>query len=265
MLKRTISGVIIAILAFAVCLPGGDILLATMAACSAVGVYEIFKVFGMQKSLPGIVGYFFLALYYINIKFSFIDDKMSYVVSFLIVLLCAYVITYSKYKIDQILAIFFAVFYVGVMASYIYFTRMLNNGVFYVVLVFLSSWICDTCAYFSGVKLGKHKMCPNLSPKKSWEGAIGGVLGSMIVTAIYLYFARDYMGIMLPAVAILTVIDGIACIFSMMGDLTASAIKRNYDIKDFGNVIPGHGGIMDRFDSIIFTAPIIYYLCYYFM
>lgn len=265
MLTRVISGVIIAILSFATCIPGGDILLITMAACSAVGVYEIYRVFNMEKSISGGVGYFFLALYYLDLRFSFIDEKMMIVVIYLIILLITYIIEYKKYRIEQVLGVFFAVFYVGVMASYLYRTRMLDNGMFYVVLVFLSSWICDTCAYFSGVKLGKHKMAPVLSPKKSWEGAVGGVLGSMLITFIYLFFAREYMSINMLGVVILTIIDGVACIFSMMGDLAASAIKRNYNIKDYGKLIPGHGGIMDRFDSIIFTAPIIYYLCYYFM
>ena len=111
------------------------------------------------------------------------------------------------------------------MMSFIFQTRISNDGAYTVWLIFISAWGCDTCAYLVGRAIGKHKMTPVLSPKKSIEGAVGGIIGSALIGALY-----------------------------------GTIFKRQYQIKDYGNLIPGHGGIMDRFDSIIFTAPLIYIL-----
>ena len=108
--------------------------------------------------------------------------------------------------------------------------------------------------------IGKHKMSPKLSPKKSIEGAVGGVVGTGLLTALYCYIFRAALEIDVKEIVILAIASGVCGLISMVGDLTASAIKRNYDIKDYGTLIPGHGGIMDRFDSMIITAPIIYYM-----
>lgn len=128
-----------------------------------------------------------------------------------------------------------------------------NNGLFYLLLLFNFSSVCDMGAYFVGVTMGKHKLCPNLSPKKTVEGAIGGIVCSIIVTIILcLCFSKS---LLLPI--ILTVPF---CIVGMVGDLFASSIKRAVGLKDYGNLIPGHGGILDRVDSIIMIAPLLY-LC----
>lgn len=120
-------------------------------------------------------------------------------------------------------------------------------------MVIFASFCTDIMAYFTGRTFGKHKLCPNLSPKKTVEGAIGGVLGSAIVGGIFGYFV-------MPDIFIHCIIIGIVGgIVSECGDLTASAFKRKMDIKDYGTLIPGHGGIMDRFDSVIFVAPAVYY------
>ena len=142
---------------------------------------------------------------------------------------------------------------------------MLENGAYLVWLIFLCSWGCDTCAYCVGKLIGKHKMSPKLSPHKSVEGAIGGVVGAALLTALYSFIFKDAMGLTGNEIWLLAGISAIGALISMVGDLTASAIKRNYDIKDYGKLIPGHGGILDRFDSVIFTAPIIYYLAANFM
>ena len=120
-------------------------------------------------------------------------------------------------------------------------------------LIFLCSWGCDTCAYCAGMLFGKHKMAPVLSPKKSVEGAVGGVAGAVLLGVIFAAVTKG------PA-AEYAAICGAGALISMVGDLAASAVKRNMEIKDYGKLIPGHGGILDRFDSVIFTAPVIYYL-----
>ena len=156
--------------------------------------------------------------------------------------------------------IFFGLFYVAFMLSYVYQIRMLEQGAFLVWLVFLCSWGSDTCAYCVGMLIGKHKMAPKLSPKKSIEGAVGGVVGAALLSALYAVI----MGAVFSGTELSTVqyalIGAVGSVISQVGDLAASAIKRNHDVKDYGKLIPGHGGILDRFDSVIFTAPIIYYM-----
>ena len=111
--------------------------------------------------------------------------------------------------------------------------------------------------------IGKHKMAPVLSPKKSVEGAVGGVVGAVLLTLLYGLAFQDRMNSSNVYLAFMALISGVGALVSMIGDLAASAIKRNYQIKDYGTLIPGHGGILDRFDSVIFTAPIIYFLARY--
>ena len=171
-----------------------------------------------------------------------------------------FVFTYPKYNNKQIMTAFFGMVYVGVMLSYIYQTRVLPGGAFLVWLIFLCSWGCDTCAYCVGVLIGKHKMAPVLSPKKSIEGAVGGVLGAALLGAIYAAATGAYNPNPAHTPLIYAIICGVGALVSMVGDLAASAIKRQENIKDYGTLIPGHGGILDRFDSVIFTAPVIYAL-----
>ena len=142
-----------------------------------------------------------------------------------------------------------------------------EEGIYFVGLAFSCSWFTDTFAYIVGVKFGKHKMAPVLSPKKSIEGAIGGVVITSLFNVLILYFFTigcknlyDYtiFGESASKYLIIIPISMILSLVSMLGDLSASAIKRNFGIKDYSQLIPGHGGIMDRFDSCIFVAPALY-------
>ena len=129
-------------------------------------------------------------------------------------------------------------------------------AVFFLLFAFFCAWLTDVFAYFSGVNFGKHKMCPSISPNKTWEGAIGGVLGTTLFNVaaalIFNTFFLESYRVSLIAIAVMSIP---LCMIAMMGDLTASAIKRNENIKDFGKLIPGHGGAMDRFDSMMFVGP----------
>ena len=256
--KRFISAVILLAFAAIALVTGGDFLLAASAVVAIGGTYEILKVDSLHKTPLGAVSYIAAAGYYVMLYLEKQQYFTLWIVFMLILLLTSYVFSYPKYKTEQMLAAFFGVFYVSVMLSYVYQTRMLPGGAYIVWLIFLCSWGCDTCAYCVGVLIGKHKMAPVLSPKKSWEGAVGGVVGAALLTLIYCFVFQGSMGSTNR-----DIICAIGAIISMIGDLTASAIKRNYDIKDYGRLIPGHGGILDRFDSVIFTAPIIYYLALY--
>lgn len=257
---RLLSGIVLVIAALVLIITGGDVLLVSTLLISWIGMFELYRIFHIEKSAPGIVGYAAAAVYYANLRFGFLPDLMMLVLGLLIVLMFVYVFTYPKCQTEQLLAAFFGVFYVAVMLSYVYQTRMLSAGTYIVWLIFLCSWGCDTCAYCVGMLIGKHKMTPKLSPKKSVEGAVGGVIGAALLTVIYGMVFRGAMGSEMSHVWIMAAISAAGALVSMVGDLTASAIKRNYGIKDYGKLIPGHGGILDRFDSVIFTAPLIYFL-----
>lgn len=134
------------------------------------------------------------------------------------------------------------------------------QGIYMTVFAFCCAWLTDAFAYFVGSKFGKHKMCPKISPKKSVEGAVGGFVLSIIFNgAIYLLVDKFVCSLdNIPFAAIL-VLSGVCAALSMIGDLTASVIKRDCGIKDFGNIMPGHGGMLDRFDSCIFVFPAVYF------
>lgn len=260
---RLLSGIVLVALALILIITGGELLLVSAFVISCIGMYELYRVFAAEKSVLAAAGYLAAAVYYCNLEWNFIPDILMLFMAFIILLMFVYVFAYPKYHSRQVMAVFFGLFYVAVMLSYVYRIRELSRGLYLAFLVFLCSWGCDTCAYCVGMLIGRHKMSPKLSPKKSVEGAVGGVVGAALLTALYSFAFRAQMEIDAAEIGILAVIAAVAALISMVGDLTASAIKRNYDIKDYGHLIPGHGGILDRFDSVIITAPIIFYLARY--
>lgn len=253
---RLISGIVLVIIALATIISGSWILFFTLLAVSLIGMRELYKVMKVSDehvTVLELVGYLGAALYYIAMKADFGNYGTMAIIISMILILFVYVFGYPKYHAEQVMAAFFGVVYVAVMLSFIYLTRSLPDGKFLVWLIFLCSWGCDTCAYCVGMLIGKHKMAPVLSPKKSIEGAVGGVAGAALLGVIYAAATQGKM-------AEYALICAVGALISMVGDLAASAIKRNQNIKDYGKLIPGHGGILDRFDSVIITAPVIYYL-----
>ena len=253
---RLISGIVLVIIALATIISGSWILFFTLLAVSLIGMRELYKVMKVSDehvTVLELVGYLGAVLYYIAMKADFGDYGTMAIIISMILILFVYVFGYPKYHAEQVMAAFFGVVYVAVMLSFIYLTRSLPDGKFLVWLIFLCSWGCDTCAYCVGMLIGKHKMAPVLSPKKSIEGAVGGVAGAALLGVIYAAATQGKM-------AEYALICAVGALISMVGDLAASAIKRNQNIKDYGKLIPGHGGILDRFDSVIITAPVIYYL-----
>lgn len=258
-LERLISGIILVIIALITIILGKDVLLVTVVAISVIGFYELAKVYGLQWKFPGICGYIATIGYYALIRMDYKEYIIVFFIAYLIVLMGTYVFTFPKFKAEDVMVCFFGMFYVVLMLSYIYQVRMMQDGAYIVWLIFLCSWGCDTCAYLVGIMFGKHKMAPVLSPKKSIEGGIGGVAGAALLGFIYATIFKDKITID-NANIIFPIVCAVGGIISQIGDLTASGIKRNHDIKDYSRLIPGHGGILDRFDSVIITAPIIYYL-----
>lgn len=257
--KRLISGIILVILAIIIVGRGGVLLFAASVLVSLIGLFELYRVMKIEKKPLGVVGYLTALSYYGIIWFDGQQYVTLMVIAALMVLMGIYVFTFPRYKTEEVTVAFFGVFYVAVMLSYLYQVRVMSDGKYLVWLIFLSSWGCDTCAYCVGMLIGKHKLAPVLSPKKSIEGAVGGALGAVLLGFGYACIFGGMMSELLNPRIACPVACGIAAVISQVGDLAASAIKRNHNIKDYGNLIPGHGGILDRFDSMLFTAPAIYF------
>ena len=256
---RLISGILLVIAALLTIISGNYVLFVTLLCVSLLGMQELYKAMGVHGESTGlleIIGYLGAILYYVSLLLGFESYGLMTVLVSLILIMFVYVFTYPKYNAHQIMSAFFGVVYVAVMLSFILLTRNLPDGKFIVWLIFLCSWGCDTCAYCVGVLIGKHKMAPKLSPKKSIEGGIGGLAGAALLGALYALAINKWGGAS-AGVGEYALICFVGGIISMIGDLAASAIKRNHEIKDYGKLIPGHGGILDRFDSVIFTAPVI--------
>ncbi len=265
---RLISGIVLIILAFAVLFFGGYVTGIAIMLLSIVGVYELCRVYDIEKHSPAVLAYVWTVLYYAALMLgrqflmgiSISRFSLPLMITYLLVILAVYVIKFPTYHDREIMAAFMSFFYVSVMLSYIVKIRDMENGGYFVVLCFICSWGNDTLAYCVGVLFGKHKMSPKLSPKKSIEGLIGGIVGAGLLGLLYSFLLKSK----LPATSYLPlrmfIICALGAIPAVIGDLAASAIKRNNDIKDYGKLIPGHGGVLDRFDSMIFTAPMIYFL-----
>lgn len=264
--SRLISSVILVAIALVTLLNGRFILAFTLWAISLVAFRELCRVCQVMKEGESgnnleMVGFVFVTIYYAVMAAAPNPLYLILVVlAALIAFLFLYVFRFPKLHATQVMAAFFSLVYAPVMFSFVYLTRHLDYGIYFVWMIFISSWISDTFAYIVGMLFGKHSLAPVLSPKKSVEGSIGGILGSVLCGALFGYFMVENVINEQQITWVFALIGGIGSVISQIGDLAASAIKRNYEIKDYGKLIPGHGGIMDRFDSVIVTAPMIYFL-----
>lgn len=239
---------------------GGWFLCFMIALISLIGLNELLKAFNADKigiQLP--LGLATISYYYI----IFIGKTyyLIYIIAALIImLLLYYVFSFPKTDFSKISLSVFSFFYVVFLLSFIVLIRDTDKiGIYLVWLVFLIAFGSDTFAYFSGYFLGKNKLAPNLSPKKTIEGSIGGVIGAIILCLGYGYFMYS-KGVItdLSNMKWMVLLGGVGSALSQIGDLAASGIKRQSGIKDFGKLLPGHGGVLDRFDSNLFTAPFVY-------
>jgi phosphatidate cytidylyltransferase len=246
---------------------GGNILVLILYLVSLIGLYEFYKAYKVESLGLKLVGYTISLGYYLLLVF----DKSQYLGElfgiFFLILLMGYVFVYPKYNLKDIMVIFIGFFYVVYLLSYILLVRNNENyGSWLIWLIFIVAFGSDTVAYFVGVNFGKHRLAEKLSPKKSIEGSIGGIVGAITFSFIYGVILLNIGELTDPIKLIPFIfIGGIGSMLSQIGDLAASAMKRQNDIKDFGNIMPGHGGILDRLDSIIFTAPFVYYIMKFFI
>ncbi len=259
-ITRLISGMIVLAIAVAAMLMGGNILFAFVVLISLIGMTELYRASGIEKEGLGIAGYAGALIYEVFLWLGAANGGIMAVAVGTLLIMAVYVFTFPKYKADQIFCAISGIVYVTVLMSFIYQVRILGDGLYIIPLIFICAWGNDTCAYCVGMLIGRHKMSPKLSPKKSVEGFIGGIAGAVILGCIYgAVFGNHLASLSLP-VRDCGIIAGVGALIAVVGDLAASAIKRDKGIKDYGRLIPGHGGILDRFDSILFTAPVVYIL-----
>ena len=230
---------------------------------SSMGIYEVLCAVGLKK-YKSIVSLGMLMPIALTVA-TYISREYIYTIVFIFVALFLLMMLFNhkEYTFTKISLSFTISTMISLSFLHVILLRRLGNENLDVLVVLIGSWITDTCAYFTGCFLGKHKLAPQISPKKTVEGSVGGILGVMIILVAYAYAIGNIMNISvnLYSAAIIGLVAGVV---SQFGDLCASIIKRENNIKDFGNIMPGHGGVMDRFDSLLFVAPAVYYILKFF-
>lgn len=229
-----------------------------VAAVSLVGLHEYYRAMeNISINTNKMFGYIAVIVYYLMFRLPITFDRPGFLIAISVMTLFTYAIITQKYSIPEISINILGIAYIPFLFSHLLFIEKLEYGNILLWLPFLTAWFTDTFAYFVGINMGRVKLCPSISPKKTVEGALGGIVGSVTLSTIS-GLVINSLGVDIKIIHF--IILGFLCgIASEIGDLAASYIKRYTGIKDFGNIIPGHGGIMDRFDSILFTIPIIYY------
>ena len=251
--RRIISGLAGISLVVFVLWAGEVAFLILVGSAALIGISEymaMWKAKGAQLvtglAYAGVAAYILTAHFYGETYFAGI------VTGLLLLGLSIQVFSLLRYNVLDIGVSIFGVLYVGMLFSYLILLRQLPNPMVVLALVLGGTWGCDVLAFFVGIRFGNRKLCPQISPNKSVEGAWGGVLGSILTTTIIGLIAavpaRHFipLGFLIAAAA-------------QIGDLAESSLKRYLEVKDSGNIIPGHGGILDRCDSLIFVAPVVYY------
>ena len=242
-----------------------------MGAFAVMAEYEMLKVFGV-KNVPFKALCLILSggiLIYTDYKDKLDLPFFAVVTGAILLSLMIMVLDFERLKFEQVVCSLFSAFAVSSALSCVVLFRDVYkvypdlytkaDGLFYILFAFFCAWFTDGFALFAGMALGKHKLAPKISPKKTVEGAVGGVIGGVGICVALYYVFKLHFGlsshITLPFVIITALCLAVLSIF---GDLAASTIKRHHGVKDFGNLLPGHGGVMDRFDSSVFVFAALY-------
>ena len=267
MKQRIITAIILVIVAIPICIFSGTVAFPiAMAFIGVVGVWELLGCMGTRKynylSIPlyvmAVVSPFIFRYFANEVKLHS-DKLLSVLLFFALYLLGAWVFSYEKNQnVDMkpvITSALIALYIIGA-TNCIILIRDVAYGEFYWYFIFIGAWVTDTFAYFSGMIFGKHKLIPAVSPKKTVEGAIGGTVFCIVFFVIYGIIVNNLTQYDI-SFAVLIIAGFLSAIVSMIGDLSMSVIKRTYGIKDYGKIFPGHGGVLDRFDSILAVAIVL--------
>ena len=256
MKKRILSAIVMILIFVPLLLLGGKIFALFMTFLAVLGLYELIHIRESKKEFPFLIKVFayvmvvFFALsHFDSIEFIYTMDYR--VVAFMIFIFLSpmvFIHDYKKYNLNDALFLICSVLFIGLSFNLVIICR--NYDIMYIIYLLLITTITDTFALFTGILVGKHKLCPKVSPKKTIEGLVGGtVFGTFVASCFYVTAINPTIS--LPFIVI---VSAILSLVGELGDLVFSSIKRYYDKKDFSNLIPEHGGILDRFDSLIFVV-----------
>lgn len=230
-----------------------------------VAMNEMLSMKEKEKNLPFEIHLLsYLAVIYLafsdSFKLFFNDTiKSINILPFIIIILMISMVVRKHFKIKDASFILFAIYYIGLSFYTLVFYFLKPEGIYEFFYIILIAMLTDTFAYFSGTFFGKHKLCPDISPKKTIEGSIGGTIIATALAVTYVVLV-DKINFAFNNIFFIIGLTFVLSIISQFGDLAASVIKRQYKIKDYGNIFPGHGGVLDRLDSILFTSLTYYYL-----
>ena len=260
MKTRIITGAVALALFLPIVLLGGPVFTVLIYAIAAVGLYEILKMKGLSLfSFSGIISLLLLFLllfpsaYTENIVNLTGHTKLEWVFVAVFLLLIFTVLTKNSFTFEDASFVLVSTLYVGI--GFYYFIETRESGLAYLIFALLIVWTTDSGAYFTGRKIGKRKLWPEISPNKTVEGFVGGILWA-IITALIIQWINP----LTSSYIVLIGITIVASIFGQLGDLVESGIKRHFNVKDSGKLLPGHGGILDRFDSLLFVLPLLHFL-----
>ncbi|WP_300408082.1 phosphatidate cytidylyltransferase [Lagierella sp.] len=245
---RIITGIFLVIILVGSTLQGGILLFSLILFLSVVGVYEFYKIMKNLEYKPNLLLGILFAIVLVLINYLGYNRYEGNVIILFSTILMFIMTFKEKLDINTVFLQVFTLIYIPLSFSRILLLAESNL----VWLVYICAWGTDTFAYIAGSLFGKHKLAEKVSPKKTIEGSIGGILGAVILTLLFAYFMKldNYIILVLGAV--------VGSIMAQLGDLCASKFKRLSGAKDYGYVFLGHGGVLDRFDSVLFTAPYIY-------
>jgi len=239
-----------------------------LALVALAAVFELLRVIGAHRewiiSVPAYIISLALPLsaYFVteSTRIIYLLSAAAVVFAYMLYLMCAAVFSHGRIAFSKIGEAFVAVTYIVISLSSLSTIRYMTHGMFCFLLVFLTAWGSDVMAYVVGSLMGKHKLIPEVSPKKTVEGAIGGILSAILACILYGYIIECLTDVCANYLS-LSLIGLLLSVVSQIGDLIASLIKREYGVKDYGNLLPGHGGIMDRFDSVLAVSAPLMVIC----
>lgn len=267
MKERIVTGVIIALILLPIIGFSEFIVYPiAMALLAVTALYEMFRVLGVVQDLyltlpPYLFGAIFPLLAFFMMQrgqthFNVLSVLSMSVLLYLFYIFIILIVRYGKVKLENAALVFMTSLYIVASFTSLTVVRYMPGGVWNFGIVFITAWVTDVFAYFTGYFFGKHKLSPRISPKKTIEGSLGGTLFSVLVCLLYGWILEMLSLASVNYVA-LALIGLVLSILAQAGDLAASLIKRHYGVKDYGHLMPGHGGVMDRFDSIIAISSVL--------
>lgn len=258
MKQRIITGVVAAALFLPIVFYGGIPFVILTYLLATVGVYELLKMKGLNIfSVNGLLTLVFLWVilfpqHYHHVFSVFHYSKIELGIAFILLFLAYTVVTKNRFTFEDAAFSILSVLYVGM--GFYFFMETRIGGLVYIFYSLFIMWATDSGAYFIGKATGKRKLWPEISPNKTVEGSLGGILCAVVVGLLFGLFTK--FNASLPAIIAMTII---LSVFGQIGDLAESAFKRHYNVKDSGKILPGHGGILDRFDSLLFVWPLLHF------